>query len=369
MDLPLADLIEPIADDMPCGEDPAMHDNVFQSLQQAIKGRVEYKLIDGDEAAIYHPPVWEQIYEDALQCASRTRDIRVCIMLLRGAAGSHGLSGLVSGLHLLKETCAGFWHQLYPALDDEADSPEEAVFARVAALGELTNRQGLLRDLQDIPILEARGIGKFGLRAINLARGSFSPAPGEAVSEIGLIEAALAQDPNLSDTLALIDAARREFDQLNADLGKHLSQETPDLSPLRKVFDDMAGALGGDRAGADQTGGEQAGGDQAAAAAAASSSDSQASAPTADGGGAGAGELRTREHVIAALDRIIDYYNRHEPASPIPLLIKRARRLVPMDFLALMEDLAPTSVKQLKELGGVVKGGAAAKEKKADDDQ
>jgi type VI secretion system protein ImpA len=52
---------------------------------------------------------------------------------------------------------------------------------------------------------------------------------------------------------------------------------------------------------------------------------------------------------------MLAYYERREPASPIPLLLKRVKRLVPMDFLDLMEDLAPGAVKQLKEIGGIGK--------------
>jgi type VI secretion system protein ImpA len=70
---------------------------------------------------------------------------------------------------------------------------------------------------------------------------------------------------------------------------------------------------------------------------------------------AGVNGVSSREQVIAALDQILAYYDQHEPASPIPLLIKRAKRLVPMDFLDLMEDLAPSAVKQLKEIGGISK--------------
>ena len=67
------------------------------------------------------------------------------------------------------------------------------------------------------------------------------------------------------------------------------------------------------------------------------------------------GELNNREQVLAALEKILAYYERREPASPIPLLLKRVRRLVPMDFLDLMEDLAPAAVKQFKEIGGIGK--------------
>ncbi len=44
---------------------------------------------------------------------------------------------------------------------------------------------------------------------------------------------------------------------------------------------------------------------------------------------------------MTCLDLIIAFYDRAEPSSPIPHLARRIRRMVPMDFLELMEDLAP----------------------------
>ena len=67
------------------------------------------------------------------------------------------------------------------------------------------------------------------------------------------------------------------------------------------------------------------------------------------------GAIESREDVLRTLDQILDYYRRKEPTSPIPLLVERTRRLVPLSFLELMEDLAPSGVKQLKELGGLEK--------------
>jgi type VI secretion system protein ImpA len=57
--------------------------------------------------------------------------------------------------------------------------------------------------------------------------------------------------------------------------------------------------------------------------------------------------------VLRCLDRIIDFYDRTEPASPIPFLARRMRRMVPMDFLALMEDLAPSGLKEFRSLAGL----------------
>ena len=57
--------------------------------------------------------------------------------------------------------------------------------------------------------------------------------------------------------------------------------------------------------------------------------------------------------MIACLDRIIEFYDRTEPASPVPFLARRMRRMVPMDFLELMEDLAPSGLKEFRSLAGL----------------
>ena len=63
--------------------------------------------------------------------------------------------------------------------------------------------------------------------------------------------------------------------------------------------------------------------------------------------------ITSRQEVIACLDRIIEFYDRTEPASPVPFLARRMRRMVPMDFLELMEDLAPSGLKEFRLLAGL----------------
>ena len=71
--------------------------------------------------------------------------------------------------------------------------------------------------------------------------------------------------------------------------------------------------------------------------------------------------LSTREEVVACLDRIIEFYDRTEPASPVPFLARRMRRMVPMDFLELMEDLAPSGLKEFRSLAGLDRQKAATR--------
>ena len=80
----------------------------------------------------------------------------------------------------------------------------------------------------------------------------------------------------------------------------------------------------------------------------------------APGGGAAApagppGVIQSREDVILAIDRVIDYFNRCEPSSPIPLLLERAKRLVNKSFLEVMQDLGPELMGQLQSQLGLGK--------------
>jgi type VI secretion system protein ImpA len=56
---------------------------------------------------------------------------------------------------------------------------------------------------------------------------------------------------------------------------------------------------------------------------------------------AGSAVINGRDDVMRSLDRICHYYARHEPSSPVPLLLQRAKRLVTMGFDEIVQDLAP----------------------------
>ena len=63
-------------------------------------------------------------------------------------------------------------------------------------------------------------------------------------------------------------------------------------------------------------------------------------------------DVSTRDDVVAMLDKIISYYEQHEPSSPVPLLMQRAKRLVTMNFLELMKDLADKGLPQVEAITG-----------------
>ena len=64
------------------------------------------------------------------------------------------------------------------------------------------------------------------------------------------------------------------------------------------------------------------------------------------------GQITTREDVIAALDKVCEYYNQYEPSSPLPLLIQRCKRLVSANFLDIIRDIIPEAMPQAEAIRG-----------------
>jgi type VI secretion system protein ImpA len=71
---------------------------------------------------------------------------------------------------------------------------------------------------------------------------------------------------------------------------------------------------------------------------------------TTSGGPALSGGVNSRDDVIRAIDAIVDYYKSREPGSPVPVLMKRAKHWVTMDFLEVLDDLVPESMAAAKQV-------------------
>ena len=56
------------------------------------------------------------------------------------------------------------------------------------------------------------------------------------------------------------------------------------------------------------------------------------------------------------LDKICQYYARSEPSSPVPYLMKRARRLAEKNFMEIIGDLNPDALEQINKITGLPNG-------------
>ena len=78
-----------------------------------------------------------------------------------------------------------------------------------------------------------------------------------------------------------------------------------------------------------------------------------AAAGVAPGAGGASGEIRSKADIIKAMDKICSYYEKYEPSSPIPLLLRRVQRLVNKSFLEIIKDLTPGTLSTIEQLAGI----------------
>jgi type VI secretion system protein ImpA len=64
------------------------------------------------------------------------------------------------------------------------------------------------------------------------------------------------------------------------------------------------------------------------------------------------GEIRSPADVKRLIDQMCEFYARTEPSSPIPLLLRRAQRLVGKNFLEILTDLSPSAIEGVKVISG-----------------
>ena len=68
---------------------------------------------------------------------------------------------------------------------------------------------------------------------------------------------------------------------------------------------------------------------------------------------AGPAPIRSREDAVRELERVCAWLERHEPANPAPLLIRRAQRLLQMGFIDILRDLAPEGMSSIEKIAGL----------------
>jgi type VI secretion system protein ImpA len=89
--------------------------------------------------------------------------------------------------------------------------------------------------------------------------------------------------------------------------------------------------------------------ESAAAEAAAQDSDGNSRSPAPQGA---YGKIADHDDVIRRLDEICEYYERIEPSSPLPVLLRRARSLVGKSFAEVLKNVAPGGLPDFQTLSG-----------------
>ncbi|WP_295989988.1 type VI secretion system protein TssA [Rugamonas sp.] len=327
--------------DAPCGGN-LEYDPDFVALEQDMLGKPEVQYGDTITAAV--PPEWKAVKRVALQLLARSRDLRLAVHLLRANLALQGLPGLTDGLRLIERLLEERWDSVHPELDADDDMDPTL---RINSLAVLADRTTVLKDLRDVTLLTLPGLGPLRLRMLDIASGELAPSEGQDKVAMESIERAL-RDVDVVALAAARDALARAYDSavnIETVLVRQVGHaHALNLDGLTRMLKRGRDALGVEAAASEADEADDADGAGAAGGA-------SADAP-ARRGAAISGEIASRDDVVRMLNKIIGYYEQHEPSSPLPLLLMRARRLVPKSFMEILEDLAPDGVQQASFLRG-----------------
>ncbi|MBK5436894.1 type VI secretion system protein TssA [Pseudomonas sp. TH32] len=324
-------LAHPMGDTAPCGEN-VEYDPDFLLLEEEALGKPEVQYGDTITQAI--EPNWKLVASLALPLMQRSRDLRLAMWLTRAELNLHGIHGLNAGLGLIEALLIHCWDGLHPQLDPDDDHDP---LLRINILASLCEPTGLLRDLLDTPLVSTRSLGQFSLRDLDQASGEQGSS-----DTLALIDGAFAEaDP---DTLRGIEAALTEALQRSQHIEQRLTENVGvgraiDLSGLANVLRRAAEAV---RRRLPASENPATGVDAHPATAAAPQP--------------ARGEINSREDARQAIDRLCTYFNTHEPASPVPFLLQRAKKLIDKNFMELLQDLAPDGLAQLALVSGIRPG-------------
>lgn len=346
-------LLSPVDDATPAGPD-LEYDPAFIELEQIAMPTPERVMGDSLKAA--QEPDWDKVASSAEALFARTKDLRVAVHLTIARTRRHGLAGWAASLGLVRGLLERYWDSVHPQLDaDDGNDPT----ARANALMPLDDPHSALGSFRVATFAQSARLGRFSLRDLRVATGAISASPpAEGASPVTLVDIEACcmdcPDEQLSGSAASLAAAYDHAQAIVALLRDKLGPASPDMShlcgdldELKKFVDAQSIRRFPDRHDSGSLNEPGSGPDGFAGA-----------APDSDGkpdtlpAQAAYGRIAGHDDVIRRLDEICDYYDRIEPSSPLPVLLRRARRLVGKSFADVLKDIAPGGLAELQTLVG-----------------
>lgn len=337
-----------------CGED-LEYDPDFLALQQSTTGKREQQF--GSTIIPAEPPDWARVERLARQLCTRTRDLRVLVPLTLAWTESRGLPGYVEGLQLVDAVLRTFWSEVHPVV---AEGDFEDPLPRMNALAALAEAEGLGRSVRDAKLLDDAGTS-MSLRQVEaLLDSSKTDHQIDYPGGIGrLRDAARRAHEKSAPPVVALRAALELLQRIRETCERALGQSwAPDFSRLERSLRTVMQLLP-EQAQADMTKVMEAHAGAHPKGVELSASSAQGVAESHADGGIGLRvalvkdiEISSRDDVQVLLEKACRYLERAEPSHPAPMLIRRAQRLLELNFFQIIEELVPEGLQKIESLAG-----------------
>ena len=323
MALSLEQLLSPIADNPPCGEnkfDDVGYGGLLDQDLQDIFGDDDRGTQEGERKE-KEDGDWPSFLGKVISFFGYTKHLTLGYYASLADLNLSGLSGLADGLTLVRQLLSRYWDDVYPLLDDGGvDERNDSLL--------LFNSADMLKSLSALTVARGRQAGSFTLKEAMSSKSSGVPA--ESLVEAAISET-MSDNPDFYVKMGEdLEAVRNALSGLKSDLEEADADFDCSFAALEERLGYIESFLSGARSGG---GGNESEGDGAGEEASGSGTSSEGIIRVS-------GEINSRADVVKSLDRIIQYYTRSEPASPVPQLLVRVKRLVDMNFTEIIDEFS-----------------------------
>ncbi len=329
--------LTPISPEKPCG-DNLEYDADYQAMEQASQGKAEQQF--GTTIIPAEPADWTTVEKLATGLLERTKDLRVIMALTHAWTKRRGLAGYADGLLLIQQAISLYWEPLYPLLEEYGET--DPIY-RINALAALSDKSDLTAALRVAPLLRSSG-DEISLRdAQALLDGSKTECADYPGGRARLIdELARGGQPGIEAVVQIHERLQTIRELL---IGYLSESGVPEMEQLQKTVGLVANAC------------QSADGNVAPAPQdAVPASEETPSAPAPQSVQYAADwrsvQVTSRADAQLMLEKARQYFAQHEPSHPAPLMIDRVQKLIELNFMDIIRDLAPDGVHQLENIFG-----------------
>lgn len=333
------DLLGPLTGDMPAGPD-LEYDPEYMSLSASLSAGSLRMVEPSDEAE--NDRDWLALNSQAEGLARRTRDLRVDAQLARTALERRGLTGLAAALAVYRNHLEDLWLDVHPIPDEEDGLDITSRYNAVMALDD----PALISRLVQTPVIDRPDAAALTLAAFEIVGGKRATNNDEAVTQAGEAVAG-------SSRFAGTPEAAQMFGAINSALSDVEAIETLWCSGVA-ALEVRADEIGATFAGASLV---QLGGLSGrlsdlkrylSAAMPDEQMESEAATAQNESSVSGAGDIKSRADAAAAISRVIGWFESHEPSSPVPAMLIRARAMINKSFLQIIDELGDAGIAEAR---------------------
>ncbi|MDR2630297.1 MAG: type VI secretion system ImpA family N-terminal domain-containing protein [Spirochaetaceae bacterium] len=354
----IAEFAKPLAGEKPAGEN--------MEYNQAY---LELEALASDQGATEgEGPDWKLLAKSCRALWEKTRDLRVAVYLTIAETALGGVKELAAGLNIINFLIKEMWDTVYPLLDSDDDNdPTERIniftmlSPEAGAMNDPVMFINRLRETKIMPPLP------YTIRDLLIAQGEIEPLDGKTV-DLNLIIGELMGIPlpQVTEQANYAKTARETIESICGEAnGKITGGDTLSLAALAKELDKLIRFFSNYFAAVGETvekdsvkedSQEKTSAGEAAAGETPGIVGDKRTAPGLAAAGVSVNIANykpvTRTDALLLLKKVIEYYQSLEPGSPIPFLLSRALRMAQMNFLELLENIAPEAVVRGRDILG-----------------